>query len=275
MSRPPLAESLAAFRADVTGPSSGFAVPEDAVRPVGTLHLTLGVMSFPRNDGLERAVALLRSLRPREMMTGLPLGSRRSSTAISVTPGEVTTTIRADVGDNVYGKASPEQQSGAKDKEQQPARSTAATAGGPLSITLRGLQSMQPSASRASVLYAAPVDQDGALQQFCERLRSAFQDAGLLVEDNRPLLLHATIVNTIYAKTAKARTRGPKGKQGGGGGGKLQIDARGILDRYEDWVWMDNVPVEKIAICRMGAKKTEVDGVVADEAYEVEAEIEV
>lgn len=226
-SRPQLAASLASFSADVTSPDS-FAVPAGAIRPVGTLHLTLGVMSFPKggetDGGVDKAVELLRALAPKKM-----LAEARS------TPNET--------------EAEPK----------------------PLSVTLRGLHSMQ-SASKASTLYAAPEDADGALQRFCEKLKGAFEEAGLMAADKRPLLLHATILNTIYIKG-----RDRPGDGGGGGGKskkreKMTIDARGILDRYEDHVWMDEVPVEKIAICRMGAKETE-DG--RDQAYEVEAEIDV
>ncbi|KAK6212641.1 hypothetical protein LQW54_005062 [Pestalotiopsis sp. IQ-011] len=224
-SRPQLAASLASFSADVTSPDT-FAVPPGAIRPVGTLHLTLGVMSFPKGaeaeGGVDQAVELLRALAPRKMLS----------------------------------EARPTSTSNEEEAEPQP-----------LSVTLRGLHSMQP-ASKASTLYAAPADADGALQRFCERLRGAFEEAGLMVIDKRPLLLHATILNTIYIK-GRDRSKGDgKGKKRE----KMAIDARGILDRYEDHVWMDEVPVEKIAICRMGAKETE-DG--RDQAYEVEAEIDV
>ncbi|KAJ8121705.1 hypothetical protein ONZ43_g1912 [Nemania bipapillata] len=122
------------------------------------------------------------------------------------------------------------------------------------------------SAAKASVLYAPPLDTDGVLARFCEKLRSAFQEAGLMIEENRPLLLHATILNTIYVKGRKTSREG-RGKNRE----KLTIDARQILDRYDDYLWMEDVPLEKIAICKMGAKKQE-DG---DEIYEVEAEIDV
>ncbi|KAI0900809.1 kinase A anchor protein [Annulohypoxylon nitens] len=226
-SRPQLAASLSAFSADVTSPDS-FAIPEQAVRPLGTLHLTLGVMSFPKDEGLEKAVALLKTLAPRSILTGVKAASASSATADSVGAADGT-------AKEPSGSSSPL-----------------------LSLTLRGLHPMQ-SASKTSVLYVSPTDAEGTLQRFCEKLRSTFQEAGLMVVENRPLLLHATILNTIYVKGRK------KGRKE-----KLLIDASGILDRYEDYVWMENVPVEKIAICKMGAKKQE-DG---DEAYEVEAEID-
>ncbi|KAI0974950.1 kinase A anchor protein [Xylaria arbuscula] len=224
-SRQQLSSSLSSFRADVTSLES-FAVPDQAIRPLGTLHLTLGVMSFPKNEGLEKAVALLKTLIPRQIL--------------------------ADIAE-----PSPNQEAG-KEEQDGPLPS-------PLSVTLKGLRSMQ-SGAKVSVLYAPPAD-SSVLTKFCEKLRSAFQEAGLMMEDGRPLLLHATILNTIYVKGTPNTSRGGKGRSRE----KLTIDARQILDRYDDYLWMDDVPVEKIAICRMGAKKQD-DG---DEVYEVEAEIDV
>ncbi|TGJ85378.1 hypothetical protein E0Z10_g3396 [Xylaria hypoxylon] len=195
-----------------------------AVRPIGTLHLTLGVMSFPKNEGLEKAVALLKTITPRQILAD-----------IDAPPP----TKQAAEGRELSGPLPP-----------------------PLLVTLKSLHTMQ-SAAKASVLYAPPVD-DGVLTKFCEGLRSAFQKAGLLMEDDRPLLLHATILNTIYVK-GKNTSLGGKGKSRE----KLTIDARQILDRYDDYLWMEDVPIEKIAICKMGAKKQEN----GEEAYEVEAEI--
>ncbi|KAI0601883.1 kinase A anchor protein [Biscogniauxia sp. FL1348] len=230
-SRNQLSASLASFNADVTSPDS-FGIPEQAVRPVGTLHLTLGVMSFPKNEGLEQAVSLLKTLVPRQILA-----------ATNVPPADITSGL---------------ERQGTGTKEPSGPLSPL------LSVTLKGLRSMQP-ASKASVLYSSPIDSEGTLMKFCERLRSTFQEAGFIAEENRPLLLHATIVNTIYVK----------GRNSGKGKGKrydkLTIDARGILERYDGFVWMQDVPVEKIAICRMGAKKQD-DG---EEAYEVEAEIDI
>ncbi|KAI0872466.1 kinase A anchor protein [Hypoxylon argillaceum] len=221
-SRQQLYTSLSSFRADVTSPES-FGVPDEAIRPVGTLHLTLGIMSFPGNEGLEKAVALLKSIIPRQILADSAAAAPYKQ------------------GTNIEGPLPP-----------------------PLSVTLKGLHAMQ-SPARASVLYAPPLDMDGALAQFCEKLRSPFQEAGLMIEDTRPLLLHATILNTIYVKGRNA-TRERRGKNRE----RLTIDARQILDRYDNYLWMEDVPVEKIAICKMGAKKQEN----GDEAYEVEAEID-
>lgn len=58
---------------------------------------------------------------------------------------------------------------------------------------------------------------------------------------------------------------------------RLKFDAREILSRYADFTWMSDVQIEKVALCKMGAKKKkkgdgDEDG---DEEYEVEAEVEI
>ncbi|RKU44729.1 hypothetical protein DL546_007371 [Coniochaeta pulveracea] len=251
VSRPQLTESLGAFATDVTSPTS-YGIPPDAIRPVGTLHLTLGVMSFPKDEGLDRATDLLKSLKLQDI-----LASVRQQVATRRLPGESEDRVR-DLGDQ---------------------------GSGPLKITLRGLASIQPP-SKAAVLYTPPVDKLGVLQAFCEQVRTAFMTAELMQDEGRPLLLHATIVNTIYVKDKKPKPvsgegdreaeadSGRKSREGRWGkrAEKLVVDARGILDRYEDQVWMDGVDVERIAICRMGAKKVMVDG-LDDQAYEEVAEV--
>jgi len=131
----------------------------------------------------------------------------------------------------------------------------------PQSITLRGLESMHDPA-KTSVLYAAPVDEDQTLHGFCYKLREAFEAADLLVPDTRPLLLHATIVNTVYVGGRRSGDRGQRPP-------RLTIDAREMLYEYENFEWMRDVRIEKVAICRMGAR--EVAG--GDEEYVVEGEV--
>ncbi|KAK0706401.1 kinase A anchor protein [Lasiosphaeria miniovina] len=251
-SRPQLVQSLATFRADVSSPLS-FGVPEEAIRPVGTLHLTLGVFSFPKNEGLDRAIELLRSLRPREILASI---TPPTMLGAKVEEDKTVVAVTTEVADDDKGKA---------------VEATAPQDGAPLTITLRGLGSMQPPA-KAAVLYSPPVDRLGTLQAFCEKVRAVFREAELMTEENRPLLLHATIMNTIYVKGKDKKQQRKAGSGGGKKWERLTVDARGILDRYEDHVWMQDVGLSSIAICKMGATKTDVDG-VEDEAYEVEAEI--
>lgn len=247
---PQLARSLAAFRADVTaadpstagyGPATG-AIPDRAVRPLGTLHLTLGVMSLKGEAAVTGAVELLRTTRLGEVLEqARATGARPSSSSLT------------------------EEDKGKKG----------------LSVTLRGLSAMQTPAKTA-VLYVPPLDPTLVLRRFCEALRARFTEAGFIVPEERPLLLHATVVNTIYVKNGgggSSSSRGGRGRgRGGGGGGRgqrerLTVDARDIINRYEDHVWVEGMPVEGVRICRMGAKKVEREDGGEDEAYEVEGEV--
>ncbi|KAB5585847.1 kinase A anchor protein [Coniochaeta sp. 2T2.1] len=250
-SRPQLSQSVLSFAPDVAAETAETAsvIPQSAIRPVGTLHLTLGVCSFPKNEGLEAAKDLLRSLKPREILAGV----RREAAA------RTTTTLP---GEN---PPKPPEGEVKEEEETEP----------PLKITLRGLASMQ-TPQKTSVLYARPVDDRGVLQTFCEKLRGVFIDAGLMQEENRPLLLHATVLNTIYVKNPPpGESEGGRGnkRKRGRRGEKQAFDARGLIDRYEDHVWMRDCPVGRIELCKMGAKKIDVDG-VEDEVYEAVAEVE-
>lgn len=257
---PQLARSLAAFRADVTaadpstagyGPATG-GIPDRAVRPPGTLHLTLGVMSLKGEAAVTGAVELLRTTRLGEV-----LEQARTAAASAATPAARATGARPS------SSSLAEEDKGKKG----------------LSVTLRGLSAMQTPAKTA-VLYVPPLDPTLVLRQFCEALRARFTEAGFIVPEERPLLLHATVVNTIYVKNGgggSSSSRGGRGRGGGGGGRgqreRLTVDARDIIDRYEDHVWVEGMPVEGVRICRMGAKKVEREDGGEDEAYEVEGEV--
>lgn len=178
-------------------------MPEAAIRPLGTLHLTLGVMSLLTPERVNAALALLKSLKLADLMS--------------------LATAGADSKEGGEQKVS----------------------GQSLSFDLRGLKSMHEP-SQTSILYTSPVDADLRLQAFCTSLRDAFLEAGFLVHQQRPLLLHATIVNMVYVQGGRAK---------GAGGGKRKIDAREIMGRYEDFEWASSIWVEKVAICKMGAEK--------------------
>lgn len=223
-SRPQLHLSLQNFRDDI---AQNTEIPERAVRPLGSLHLTLGVMSLTNQETVDTALSLLKSLDLSQLLL------QAQNEVQLTTPPEATDT--------------------------------------PLSVTLSGLRSMHRS-SKTSILYSSPVDPTSRLPTFCTRLKEAFSSRDLLVPDDRPLLLHATILNTIYAP-------GVRSKSGNGGHGKkrarLTIDARELLAKYDGFEWMKDVKVTKVAICRMGAKKVVgSDGKeTGDEEYIVEGEV--
>jgi activating signal cointegrator complex subunit 1 len=162
-----------------------------------------------------------------------------------------------------------------------------------LRITVKGLESMH-SPQSTSILYAVPKDTAGTLYAFCLAMQDLFKERGFLVDENRKLKLHATIVNTIYAKgrkppslspgdrdgvpqmvdnassSMKARRPSPNDSQGHGpkANAPLKMDASLILEKYKDFVWADDVLLDRIAVCEMGAKKIkDTSGNVVDEQY--------
>ena len=81
-----------------------------------------------------------------------------------------------------------------------------------------------------------------------------------MVPETRPMKLHATVVNTIYAREAKSGK-----KRWGKGSGKF--DARELVERYREFEWARDVRMEKVSICEMGAKKVLEGEVVVDQVY--------
>jgi len=274
-------------------------VPLKAVRPVGTLHLTLGVMSLDEH-GLEKATQYLQELDLISLVRDL---SARIVAEKAAEDGAVA--------ENLNAAGLPDMQA--------------------LSIELKGLQSMQKRSEtgQTSILYAEPKDAEGRLYAFGSELRQRFTKGGFLVEDHRALKLHATIINTVYAKPKGrgGKQRGVSGREKGLGqkgdadeapdlqdeeeehddgastGGSTQdaedniaaradgtpfdgsdghgpnakgwrtFDAKDLIERYKEAVWAEDVRIDRVQICKMGAKKIlGDDGEVVGEEYEVVAE---
>ncbi|PVI07143.1 hypothetical protein DM02DRAFT_609122 [Periconia macrospinosa] len=288
-SRPQLEVALDKLKEELA--QSGL-VPLKAVRPLGTLHLTLGVMSLDAPQ-LVRAQQYLEDLDLVRLLHGITASASAEKTAES---GENLDTVAL-----------------------QPNAT-------PLRITLEALVPMQKPA-QTSILYAEPRDFSSRLLAFAKALRGRFEGEGLMVEDKRDLKLHATIINTIYAKP-KGKGSKHVGKQGGnrgelltdsahddvsrnndaasvtgsihddGGGGEavvgggtkstaldgrdghgpnakswMRFDARDLMGKYGDFVWARDVHIDRVQICKMGAAKIlDGDGEVVDEKYEVVAE---
>ena len=276
-SKAQLEASVSKFKDDVTPSGSGLrtedaesgqddeevvmpSVHPRAVRPVGALHCTLGVMSL-KEDELKTAVDLLKGLDIQGLLRGNTSASN-SSTAIDQTQTE--------------GEASKEPIS-----TQRPITPPQMERfGSPLTVDLKGLETMH-APHKTSILYISPSDASERLYQFCLGLQKTFKENDLLVEDNRALKLHATIVNTIYAKGRKLPQRNRQAGSSGAAGkaaddrstghgpnanAPLKIDATQILEKYKDYVWAENAVLDRVAICEMGAKK------ILDEQGNVKAE---
>lgn len=278
-----------------------------AIRPVGALHCTLGVMSLDQAK-LRQAVEALEALDVRRMLEtnrNEPVEGGGDHTALPEMGAEEGKTDNAP--SSLKRQVSPPLVN----------RSTAA----PLKADLKGLVSMH-APHKTSILYATPTDASERLYPFCVAVQKLFAEKGFLVPDDRQLKLHATIVNTIYAKGRKQRRPPPKWKQlrrqetpepghdqdtlaqdaeepagknaaaqsaddakkdqgdkpedqgdrssghGSSANAPLKIDATAILERFRDFVWAENVVLDRIAICEMGAKKIlDSEGRVVGEEY--------
>ncbi|KAL9585696.1 MAG: hypothetical protein Q9203_004149 [Teloschistes exilis] len=278
------------------GSEPSVAIPSKAIRPLGALHLTIGVMSLSNEEKLNAATALLKRLD----ITKLLLSAQQPESDLE---GEA---------DQKSGSSSPKRS--------------------PLLLSFTTLQSMH-SPQSTSMLYVPPTDNTGRLYPFCQALKARFTQEGLMVEETRDMKLHATVLNTIYAGKVWAKTEAPAGPENpplnddasttddphqadapGGeeqdqhekhglvalaeyglaalagdakvqsghephpqskskpkGKGKkhvLKFDARNLLSKYATFEWAKDVRIEKVTICEMGAKKIlDKEGKVIGEQY--------
>jgi activating signal cointegrator complex subunit 1 len=274
-SRPSLSTSLAQLKQDLARDDL---CPPKAVRPPGTLHLTLGVMSLD-DTSLEQVKQYLQNFNLHTLLRDLTM---RLAAQRAAEDGTIAENLNA---------------AGLPDTDA-------------LTVSLKGLRAMHEP-HKTSILYAAPRDRTERLEAFAESMKESFVKEGWIKREARGLLLHATIINTIYAKEksrnhAKARhvekkvlaheerhgtsddddnnapestNNVPARIQAHGPNAKawIRIDARDLIEQYKDFVWAEDVRIDRVQICKMGAKKVwsggdEGVGEVVDEQYEVVAE---
>ncbi|KAI4270389.1 MAG: hypothetical protein LQ337_006713 [Flavoplaca oasis] len=271
------------------GKAKGSGIPVKAIRPLGTLHLTIGVMSLEEEGKLERAVELLK---------GLDLGALLRDA--EKREGVDTTLTSTTLPISPIPPSQPNQNASSL----------------PLTLSFTGLHSMH-SPKSTSFLYTPPTDSTGRLFPFCQSLRDRFATEGFMVDEERALKLHATVLNTIYAdkvspskklvqgadgrfgvvktdvgaveerleeeyqehdqeageeareEELESRSSKPRGKGRSKGKKKIvKFDARGLMERYREFEWVRDVRIEKVAVCEMGAKKViDGKGVVVGEEY--------
>lgn len=154
-------------------------VPRKAIRPIGTIHLTLGVLHLENEALVERAK---RWLEDEVDVEGL---LRRV--------GEAERARRDK--DVSLGDAVPD---------------FAPLA--PLIVDLRSLHPLQGQpAHSAAILYLSPHDPTDRLQAFAQSLRDAAVNCGIMRQESNPkrrrVLLHATVVNARYSSAGPRSTR--------------------------------------------------------------------
>ncbi len=243
-SRSQILASLHHFATDVANPESEdlAVIPAKAIRPIGTLHLTLEVMSLQSPEKVDAASNFLRSLDVRELLHEAAKVGRADHTTLPEAAGGTATSSGMSVDTT------------AKSLEIVH----------PLTITLSGLHPMHTPTS-TSILYASPLDDTCRLYPFSLALQQAFTSADFLLQEDRGLRLHATIVNTIYAKDKKARVK--EGGHRNTSKGSRKFNAQGMITKYEGFEWAKDVHIERLSICEMGAKEIIEDEQVMDEKY--------
>ena len=250
VAHPAKSETPANEDAEATASTTKAVIPEKAFRPLGVLHLTLGVMSLCSEEKMNAAKDLLGSLNLSELLVEsgshpvdssngkdvMGLDSARSEPA--GTAPAFLETLKHVVTSPSLPKPSVE----------------------PLVISLQGLQAF-PGPHKATVLHCPPHDQTSRLYPFCLKLKQIFTEAGFLEPETRPLVLHATIVNTVYVKKDH---RHEKRRMGA-----ISFDATEIMRTYNEkvgmesgnaageFVWANDILIDRVRICKMGAKRVE------------------
>jgi activating signal cointegrator complex subunit 1 len=262
--------------------------PDAALRPLGTLHLTLGVMSLPTPERLDAALKVLQSLDLTSLLREAGVQSRKAASQ-TASSGMSTNNDGPDAKGDL--------------PSLKPVPTVSEVKPQPLLVSLEGLHAL-PKARSATVLYASPVDPTSRLYPFGVLLRDKFLEAGLIegetkktstpnqderateasndysrsgpeemtiqqqnhpgaiyggaaenvgrdgshqrakrrqMPKSRPLLLHATVVNTVYVRSSRGgggnrRNKSNKGRRHGA----LTFDARDIIAHYKDY-YMDEV----------------------------------
>ena len=232
-SRPQLQASLQRLDGDIASSPSLQSLRFGARRPLGTLHLTFGVLSLETEERKRAACDLLRSSGVLNVAYG------KSVPSSDIQPSDPTQT-KSSEGSTIEPQTI--------DSEPEVL---------PFSITLSGLHSMG-SPSSTTVLYARPEDPASRLHNLCTAIREIFKSADLLVHEDRPLLLHATMINTTYNRP---QVHGSNRRS------NRRIDATELIEKYAKFELAKNFRVEKVSICKMGAQNVVEDGVVIDSEY--------
>lgn len=89
-----------------------------------------------------------------------------------------------------------------------------------------------------------------------------------MVAEERPMVLHATLVNTVYSKNS-GKGKGETGR----GTGRITMDARALVKKLNGRIaeedervkreevrpfpWAEGVEIRSVKICKMGAKEVE------------------
>ncbi|KAK9247469.1 kinase A anchor protein [Lipomyces tetrasporus] len=239
LAAPSLTASLSALRRDVLTTLPGF--PVKAIRPVATIHLTLGVMALdiagPRLKAATDALLSLPDSAP-DIIPGMPIqvGLRGLSMFDGSTTSEANVVFANAYGDDVTR-----------------------------------LQEFANRVSRHFIELGFVVD-----TSVKNNKKNNGDDIGSPGAENEGVALHATVLNTRYASYFAPVASSNEGgvdvdrKKGKKRYRKIRpsFDATELLTKFENTVFMEPMHIDKVAICKMGERKVEDGG-----GYEIVAYI--
>ena len=137
----------------------------------------------------------------------------------------------------------------------------------PASVSISGLYCQPGKEAKTFRLRTHSYDATHRVRNLKLRLAHAYQAAGLSpkTRHSRDLQVRAAIGGilgssgaTVSLVTTPQLNKVVPSKRAPGKFQHLQLppfDARGLLERYKDHVWMENAPLDRISICRLGISK--------------------
>lgn len=247
-------------------------IPAAAQRPVGTLHLTLGVMSLETEEAVKRAVDVLRRADLRGMLQQVDqlYGGHKPEQVRD--PGDAVAPVvdvmgaAEDVAAAITTLEKPVSPPPKVNRELQSAEEVR-----PLKVNMQGVGTFperpQKPGSKTRVVFAqahdAVPEEAGRLQAFAEMVRDHFVNEGIVNKEARPLRLHATVANSKYTKGYRGRSGaramdaqevvrvfGGEVSDDGSDGGGYGAGAGGF-------VWAKDVVIDRVRICKMGAVQSQ------------------
>ncbi|KAF8416037.1 hypothetical protein EV426DRAFT_451133 [Tirmania nivea] len=273
--------TLRRFRDLATSPT--YNIPPAAIRSLGTMHITLGVMALKNAEELERATAALRGAVEasggrkggvRVKLVGLKTfegRGRREKRGVGglkgKSGGDRGAGAAADVGDGgekentddrPAWETSPKQQ-------QEPSILPICDYGNcrVLWVEPRDASISPPTTAIGPTLEHGPdmvlprEENASSLLTLANSLRDHFVSLGLLhlspKDRSRPLTLHMTVLNAVYAQERK-QGDGCRGRNGRGGNSD-GYDVRGLVEEFKDVVWAEDLLFDRLEVMRMGEVK--------------------
>ncbi|CAG8899360.1 unnamed protein product [Penicillium egyptiacum] len=270
-SLPQLDASLAAFKtahlaapgpaaqssSEGQGDTFRLGLPSTAFRPLGTIHLTLGVMSLTNKERLDEALAFFQTLDLADLMNEAERATAHTQQKSAPDQSSPLTVSLESLHALPQGKsatilhASPVDPTGRllpfciklRDKfieagfiQNEPDRRPARRQKNP-----RFVQDNHQASESATVSSDASLHQQESQNSSEPQEVSKNQEPSIIVITRepkpRPLLLHATLVNTIYVHGRQGQNKDANGKYPPK---RLTFDARNLISQYRNYYSDDN-----------------------------------